>query len=129
MGGVLAQNFLINFQRDFRLILLDELCGFFKRVINRVAATPGELLDELLHLAFRYRAHKPIDRLAVFERINRRDGLHTKLHSQRLVLVNVDLYQLHFPGVLLHQLFDDRRELLARATPRRPEIDNHRNSF
>ena len=86
----------------------------------------GEPLDERGDLALRQRAHEAVDRLAVDEGDHRRDRLDAHLARDGRMLVDVHLDQLDLALGGLHDLFQDRRELLAGAAPRRPEIDQHR---
>ncbi len=86
----------------------------------------GEGGDELAQLAFRQGAHEAVDRPAVLEGVDRGDRLDAHLRRQLLVLVDVDLDQADAALLLAHDLFQRRAELLARAAPRRPEIDDHR---
>ena len=65
-----------------------------------------------LDLAFRHRAHEAVDRPAAEEGIDRRDRLDAQLLGQHLVLVDVDLDQLHRALGLLHDLLDHRLQLL-----------------
>src|SRR5690606_29673513 len=76
---------------------------------------------------FRLRAHEAIERTAVAEGIDRRQRLHAKLPRDARVLVHVDFDEPHLAGVAADNLLTDRRQLLAWATPGRPEIDDHRH--
>src|SRR6266576_2452924 len=85
-----------------------------------------QALDELLDLAFRLRADKPVDRPAVLEGIDRRDRLDAHLLRDLGVLVDVELDHTHRTVGRAHDFFEDRPQLLARPAPRRPEIDDDR---
>ena len=70
---------------------------------------------------------KPGHRLAADEGIDRRHRLDAQLLGQLRVLVDVDLDQPDLALGRAHQLLEHRRQLLARAAPGRPEIDQHRH--
>src|SRR5205823_12417400 len=96
-------------------------------VDRRGAATPAaQPLDELLDLAFRQGADKAVDRTAVLEGIDRRDRLDAHLLCNLGVLVDVQLDHADRAIGRAHGLFEYRSQLLARAAPRRPEIDDDR---
>jgi hypothetical protein len=99
--------------------------GFDGRRSGRARAA-GQIVDEGLHLAFRQGAHEPVDRLAVHEGIDRRDGLDAHLLGEGLVLVDIDLDQPDRAAGGLDHFLDRRAELLARPAPRRPEVDDDR---
>ena len=65
------------------------------------------------------------DGLALEHGINGRDRLDPELGSDELVLVDVDLHQPDAAiGISGGDLLEDRRQLLARPAPFRPEIDD-----
>jgi len=72
------------------------------------------------------RTHETVHRLAVLERNHGRNGLNAHLPGNLRVIVNVHLGQFDGAAGCLHRLFDDRRKLLARPAPGRPEIDKDR---
>jgi hypothetical protein len=71
-------------------------------------------------------ADKPVDWPAVLERVNGRDRLDAHLLRDLGVLVDVELDHPDRAVRRANGLFEDRPELLARAAPRRPEIDDDR---
>ncbi len=77
-------------------------------------------------LALRQRSHEAVGRLAVDESDDRGDRLDAHLPGNGGMLVDVHLDELDLALGRLDHLFEDGGELLARATPRRPEIDQHR---
>ena len=83
-------------------------------------------LDEGHDLALRQRAHEAVGRLAVDEGDHRRDRLDAHLARDGRMVVDVHLDQLDLALGGLDDLFQDRGELLARAAPGRPEVDQHR---
>ena len=99
-------------------------CGDRRLDLLGQAALAAQPVDELLDLAFGQRAHEAVDRLAVDEGEDRRDRLDAHLRGELLVLVDIDLDELHLAIGLAHDLFEQRRQLLAGAAPRRPEIDD-----
>ena len=94
---------------------------------RRAAGRLHQAIDEFADLALRHRAHEAVDRAAAEEGIDRRDRLDAQLLGQHLVLVDVDLDQLHRTLGFLDDLFDGGLQRLAWAAPRRPEIDDHRH--
>ena len=86
----------------------------------------GQLLDEGVDLAFRDRAHEAVGGLAVDEGDHGRDRLDSHLAGDRRMLVDVHLDELDLALGVADRLFEHRRELAARAAPRRPEVDQHR---
>ena len=92
----------------------------------RHAALAAETVDELLQLAFGQRSHEAIDRLAVDEGKHRGNRLNAHLLGELLVLVDIDLDHADLAVGLLDDFFESWPQLLARAAPRRPEIDDDR---
>ena len=65
-------------------------------------------------------------RLALEESVDGGDRLDLELRRDELVLIDVDLDQLHGPVCIFgRDLVEDRAELLAGAAPLRPEIQQH----
>ena len=91
-------------------------------------ARPVTTLDEGLHLALGQRADEAVDRLAVDEGDDRRDRLDAELAGDRGMVVDVHLDEAHLALRGRHRLLEDRRQLLAGAAPRRPEIDQDRDA-
>jgi len=85
----------------------------------------NEFLDRLLWLC----AHEPVDNFAVDHRINRRNRLHLECGGHRLIGVYINLGQLDRAVGLCHHTLDNRTELLARAAPRSPQVDHHRDGL
>ena len=96
------------------------------RDLRRAAALAADLLDELGDLAFGDSAHEAVDRLAVLEGDDRRNGLDAELAGDRGMIVDVHLDQLDLAAGGVDRLFELRRQLLAGPAPRRPEVDQHR---
>ena len=86
----------------------------------------GEAFKECHHLTLRQRTHESVDRLTVGECNDRGNRLNAHLARNRWMLVDVHLRELHFAFCGLDRFFENRRELLARAAPRRPEIHEDR---
>ena len=76
------------------------------------------------------RADEAVDRLAALEQHAERDAAHAE-HLRQLggdlgLLVGVELGQLEAAGVGGLELLEHRAERLARAAPRRPDVEQHR---
>ena len=84
-----------------------------------------DAVDEGADGALGLRAHEPVERAPVAERIDRRQRLDAQLPGDGRMLVDVDLHQPDFAAVALDDLLEQRRQLLAGPAPRRPEIDEH----
>ena len=84
-------------------------------------------IDELLHEVLGQRPHETVDDCAVLQRVDGRNRLHLKRLRDSRVLVGVDLHQHHLAAGRVDHLLDDGAERAARATPWRPQIDNHRH--
>src|SRR6266851_4453417 len=93
---------------------------------RRGAGGAAEALDELLDLALRQGADEAVDRPPVLEGIDGGDRLDAHLLRDLRALVDIDLDHAHGALGLAHRLLEQRPQLLARAAPRRPEIDDHR---
>ncbi len=85
----------------------------------------GEAVDELANLAFRYRTHEAVGGTAADEGDDSRDRLDAELACDRRMVVDVHLHELDAALSFVDHLFQDRRQLLARTAPGRPEIDKH----
>ena len=84
-----------------------------------------QLVERILELAFGAVVGEVGDRLAAVNGINRRDRLDAKLRRDHLVLLDIDLGELDALGrIFVRNFVQDRRELLARAAPFRPEIEH-----
>src|SRR5690606_2498348 len=57
---------------------------------------------------------------------DRRDGLDAHLAGNGRMVIDIELDELHAALGLVDDTLQDRRKLLARATPRSPEIDENR---
>ena len=86
-----------------------------------------EDVEEGAHLVFGLRAGELAGHAPALEGLDRGDALHAELLGHHRVLVDVDLHELHAPGVLVRELLEDRAEDVARLTPRRPEVDDDRH--
>ena len=95
---------------------------FFFRADGALCQTFEERRD----LALRQGAHEAVRGLAVDKRDHRRDRLDAHLAGDRRMVVDVHLDEFHLALGGLHDLLEDRRELLARTAPGRPEVDQHR---
>ncbi len=84
-------------------------------------------VDELLDGVLRVGAHEAVDDCAVLDGVHGRDRLHLERLAQAGVLVDVHLDQHDLAVGLVDDLLDDRPEGLARAAPRRPEVDDDRD--
>ena len=110
------------------LALLEHLFGRGDGVGQRLAAGHADqLVDESLELGGRHRAHETVDRLPVDEAVDGRDRLHAQLAGDHLVLVDVHLDEAHLAARRGHRLLKRRRQLLAGAAPRGPEVDDDRH--
>ena len=114
-----------------RLARLERGLGLLQRLIDRRWTELGtglarQAIDEGLDLAFALGTDEAVDRLALDEGVDRRDRLDAQLRGQFLVLVDVDLDQAHRAARGLDRLLERRGQLLARAAPGRPEVDDHR---
>src|SRR5690606_13074849 len=84
------------------------------------------LRDSLEDALLRLRADDLFNRLAILVEDHRRDRDDAKLAGDTLIFVDVDLRNLERARLLLGDLVQDRTDDAARATPRRPEVDEHR---
>ena len=83
------------------------------------------LVQEFLDLAFGQCASEAIHRLAVHQQDAGRDAADAEGLAELLLLVGIDLHQLETPGIGRLDLFKQGAKRLARAAPRRPEINQH----
>ena len=84
------------------------------------------LVEHLGQLTFGARIGQVGDQLALEHRIDGGDRLDAELRRDHLLLVDVDLRQDHaFVGIIGGDLFQHGGQLLARAAPLGPEIDDH----
>lgn len=131
MVRLLAEDGLKDLRGILRLPGLEHLFrrghGVIEATRRIAAAHLGELLDELLDLAFGHRPLEAIDRLALVEGIDRRDRLDAELTRDLLGFVDIDLGHLHSALLRAHGRFELGAQRLARPAPGRPEIDDDRN--
>ena len=130
IGGLALQDLRIDARGAGVVARLQGLLRHRHRFLDRrgaAALAAADPLDELLDLALRLRADKAVDRPAVLEGVNRRDRLDAHLLRDLRVFVDVELDHAHRAVGGAYRLFEDRAELLARAAPRRPEIDDDRS--
>ena len=84
-----------------------------------------DLVERLLHLRFATRIGQVGDRLSLEQRIDGRDRLDLELRGDELFLVDIDLPEDHaLVGIFRRDLFEHRRERLARAAPFGMEIED-----
>ena len=110
-------------ERAFRVAGLKQAVGLRDR-LGIVADRPDEPFDEGDDLALRNRADEAVDRLALLEGDDRRDRLDAELLGDLRMIVDVHLDEADLALGRRDRFFNDRRELLARTAPRRPEIDD-----
>src|SRR5690606_8940849 len=82
------------------------------------------LADRGLQLALGPYADKAVGDLAVAKHHQRRNAADAETFRGARIVVDVDFTNLD-RGIFLRQFFDDRRDLSAGTTPRRPKIDEH----
>ena len=127
MAAVLGEKLRINLGRAGGIAFGERGVGGFQQILGFAAdAVLGQPLEEGGDLALRQRPHEAVGRLAVDEGDHGRDRLDAHLAGDRGVLVDIHLDELDLALGRFDGLFEDGRELLARAAPRRPEIDQHR---
>ena len=80
-----------------------------------------------MQVALRAGADLHVDRLAALEHDERRDGAHALADRGLLVLVDVELDDLHLAVELGRQLLQVGRDHLAGTAPFRPEIHQNWN--
>ena len=85
----------------------------------------GQHTRPLTDAALRASLQEAVDRPAVLEGVDRRDGLHLEGLRHLGVLVDVDLGEHDLPVGLADDLVEDRPQCLAGPAPRRPEVDHH----
>ena len=97
---------------------------------RRLGGARHVLVEELPHLGLGQRADEAVDRLAALEQDAERNAAHAEHLRQLLrdlgLLVGVELDELEAAGVGDLELLEDRPERLARAAPRRPDVEQHR---
>src|SRR4030088_2661779 len=74
-----------------------------------------------------HRTHPPVDLLAVPDQDEQRDALNVETGGDVGCLVGVELDDLDSARVVATDPLDDGRDHAAGSTPRRPEVDEHRN--
>ena len=108
-----------------------------QRVVGRVqprvlgggdldAAGLEHRVDVLPDLGLGQHAGEALDELAADHRDHHRDALHAQRLGEPRVGVHVDLAEHPAAAALGRQLFQHRRELLARLAPVGPEVQDHR---
>ena len=95
---------------------------------QRVGGLGHEPLDEALDDGRRLRAGELVDELAVAERLDVRDALDAVAARDVRVRVDVDLDELDGAVGGVHGALDHGRELVTRAAPLGPEVDEHRHA-
>ncbi len=129
VARIFLQNLAIELRSRGNIALLERICGGGKRILDSSRAFlpcgAKERLHELAELAFWNRTHEAIDRLAVLESIDGRNGLDAQLLRDLRVFVDIDLDETKRALSLGHEAFEQRAQLFARAAPGRPEINDH----
>ena len=90
-------------------------------------AERDHLVEEVAHLGLGERPGEAGDHLPLPHDQDRRDALHLRGRRQLRVRVDVDLGQHPGTGVRCGEALEDRRQLLARAAPLGPEVDDDRD--
>ena len=90
---------------------------------RRAGRSGAQLIEPGLEVLLALQPDNLIHDLAVLEEQQRRDGVDAKLDREVLMVVNVDLADLHLAVVLGSQFVENRRDHLARAAPLGPEIN------
>ncbi len=99
--------------------------GLRNRALRLDLQLGKQLVEHLLDLSFGPIIGEIRDGLAPVDSVNRRDRLDPELRGEQLLLVDVDLGELDaLVGIVRSDLVEDRRQLLARAAPFRPEIED-----
>jgi len=88
------------------------------------AARLHDRIDPLAQLRLRDNAVEGVHRSAASHRVHGGNALHAERRGDPRVGVDVDLRQHPRAAALAGELFEDRRELLARLAPVGPEIDD-----
>ena len=127
VGRVLGQDLAIDGLGGGGVTGLGRLFRLFHGLVQGRLPVLGQAVDEGADLAFRLGANEAVHGLAIDETVDGGNGLHPHLGREVLVFIHVDLDQPHQPAGLGHQLFDQRPQLLARAAPGGPEIDDYRS--
>ena len=128
MTGFVLQRLRVSLRRGCQIARCNGVFRSRQNVVGRICPclAAGQLLHKGAQLRFRNGAHESVNRLAVLEGVNRWNGLDAQLTRDFLILVDVDLDEADGAPGLVHHLLQQRPQLFARATPRRPEIDDHR---
>ena len=124
-GGVLrvdAVRLLEHLHRGLLFTLLQEAHGLFQQ---QVRLAHDVLVDEFADCALRLRAHELVDGAAVLEQHHGRQAADAELGGQHLLLVGVDIGQVHLAVIALHHALEQRLEDLAGLAPCCPEIDQY----
>ncbi|MNT10072.1 hypothetical protein D3C72_1448860 [compost metagenome] len=100
-------------------------CFFFLGFGHDLVSGGHMFVEKLSHLAFGQRTHEAVHGLAVHEQHAGGNAANTEHARQLLLLIRIDLDQLETAVVGGLQLFEDRAQRLAGATPRRPEVHQH----
>ena len=125
--GILREHLRIDLRRAGGVAFNQGRVGRLQKIELLAAKLAlGQPFDECGDLAFGQRTEEAVGRLSVHERDDRGNRLNPHLPGDGRVFVDIHLAQLHFALGGPHQIFEERGELLARAAPRRPEIDQHR---
>src|ERR1700687_5173026 len=83
------------------------------------------LLDDLLEVFFRYQANDLIDELTILEHQDRWYASNLNLERGVRIVVDVQLTDRQFAGIVGRQGLDRRSQPLARSAPFGPEIHEH----
>jgi hypothetical protein len=114
----LAQHLLAHCDQRFDLGLRSGAFRFYLELCEQLVERPRQL-------AFGAVAGEVGDGLAAVDRIDGRNRLNPELRREELVGIDVDLRQLDaLVGIVSRDLVEDRRELLARAAPLGPEVED-----
>jgi hypothetical protein len=95
-----------------------------ERVLD-LGGVGNQAVEERAHEVLRLRAHELRDGVAVDESDHVGDRLEAEGGDQLRIGVGVHVDELEAPAVFALELFEHRRERLARAAPRRPEVHQH----
>src|SRR6266852_2185049 len=86
------------------------------------------LLDDLLEVFLRRQANNLVDDFSVLEQQDRGNAANLKLERGIGIVVDVQLADRQFAGIVSRQRVDRRRQPLARSAPFGPEIHEHRSA-
>jgi hypothetical protein len=84
------------------------------------------LADPLANLSLGQGTQEAVHQLAADNRDDHRNALHLECLAEARIGVHVDLGQDPLAARFSRQLLQHRAELLARAAPLRPQVDDHR---